>query len=79
MIQVRKNCASSYFRLYVIQGKPKEVLAKVFSEWNVTKLTFEIDTEPYSKLRDLEIETLAKERDVEVVKIVSNTLYDTSE
>ena len=66
-------------RLYVVRGEPKEVFTKLFSEWNVGKLTYEVDTEPYAKQRDLEIEALAKKHCVEVVKKVSHTLYDTSE
>ena len=66
-------------RLYVIRGEPKDVFAKLFTEWNVSKLTFEVDTEPYAKRRDNEIEHLAKKHKIEVVKKVSHTLYDTTE
>ncbi|MEQ2217466.1 hypothetical protein XENOCAPTIV_011309 [Xenoophorus captivus] len=39
-------------RLFVLRGKPEDVFPKLFKEWNVTKLTYEYDTEPYSLNRD---------------------------
>ena len=48
----------------------------LFKEWGITRLTFEIDTEPYSVSRDAEIEKIAASEGVEVVKCVSHTLYD---
>ncbi|KAL3841767.1 hypothetical protein ACJMK2_019869 [Sinanodonta woodiana] len=63
-------------RLFVIRGNPNEVLLQLFKEWKVTRLTFEVDTEPYAKQRDIEVEELAKKHNVEVVKCVSHTLYD---
>ena len=61
----------------MVRGKPDKVLPALFKEWGVTKLTFEVDTEPYAKTRDEQVERLAKEAGVEVVKCVSHTLYDT--
>ena len=61
-----------------MRGKPCEVFPKLFSEWNINRLTFEVDTEPYSIKRDREVEDLAKSHGVEVIKIVSHTLYDTA-
>ena len=63
-------------RLFVIRGNPNEVFKNLFKEWNVEKLTFESDTEPYSVSRDLEITKLAHEFDVQVVTKMSHTLYD---
>ena len=60
-----------------MKGKPVEVFPKLFKDWGVTRLTHEVDIEPYSVTRDAEIERVAKEHGVEVVKCVSNTLYDT--
>lgn len=67
------NCSS---RLFVVRGKPEEVFPKLFSQWKVTKLTYEYDTEPYSLSRDKTVMTLAEESGVEVVHKVSHTLYD---
>lgn len=64
------------FRLFVVRGKPAEVFPVLFKKWKVTRLTFELDTEPYSKQRDAEVERLAAEHNVEVIQRVSNTLYD---
>ncbi|XP_018420471.1 PREDICTED: cryptochrome-1-like [Nanorana parkeri] len=63
-------------RLFVVRGKPAEVFPALFKKWKVTRLTFEVDTEPYAKQRDAEIERLAAEHNVEVIQRVSNTLYD---
>ncbi|XP_053308009.1 cryptochrome-1-like [Spea bombifrons] len=64
-------------RLFVVRGKPVEVFPVLFEKWKVTRLTFEVDTEPYARQRDAEVERLASERRVEVIQRVSNTLYDT--
>ena len=63
-------------RLFVVRGSPKEVLPKLFKSWNVKKLTFESDTEPYSVKRDEEITDLAEKFNVEVVTKMSHTLYN---
>ncbi|CAN0549821.1 unnamed protein product, partial [Ectocarpus sp. 8 AP-2014] len=42
-------------RLFVVRGKPEEVLPQLFEEWNVKKLTFEADSEPRSRARDREV------------------------
>jgi len=64
-------------RLFVIRGSPESVFKKIFPAWKVSKLTFEIDTEPYAKHRDALVQEIAKQSDVEVVTKVSHTLYDT--
>lgn len=53
-----------------------EVFKKVLKEWNVKKLTFEVDTEPYAKTRDEEIKQLAEKNSVTVIAKVSHTIYD---
>ena len=63
-------------RLFVVRGLPNEVLPKLFKSWNVKKLTFESDTEPYSVKRDEEITDLAGKFNVEVVTKLSHTLYN---
>ncbi|XP_052224895.1 cryptochrome-2-like [Dreissena polymorpha] len=64
-------------RLYVVKGSPKEVFPRIFKKWGITRLTFEVDTEPYARQRDMDVEKIAREFHVEVVKCVSHTLYDT--
>ncbi|XP_029353429.1 cryptochrome circadian regulator 5 [Echeneis naucrates] len=63
-------------RLFVVRGKPEEVLPELFDKWKVTKLTYEYDTEPYSLSRDQKVSALAKEHGVEVTYKISHTLYD---
>ncbi|CAM5171923.1 unnamed protein product [Eretmochelys imbricata] len=64
-------------RLFVVRGRPTEIFPVLFKEWKVTRLTFETDTEPYSRQRDSEVVRLAAEHGVQVIQKVSNTLYDT--
>jgi len=63
-------------RLFVVRGNPKEVFENLFKEWNVKKLTYEKDTEPYGVKRDTEIETLAEKFNIEVVTKTSHTLFE---
>lgn len=53
-----------------------ESFQRLFKEWNVKKLTFEIDIEPYAKERDGLITKLAEEHSIKVVAKISHTLYD---
>lgn len=45
-------------------------------EWEITRLSYEYDSEPFGKERDFAIQKLAKEAGVEVVMRISHTLYD---
>ncbi|KAL7846439.1 hypothetical protein SRHO_G00214190 [Serrasalmus rhombeus] len=63
-------------RLFVVRGVPRDVFPKLFKEWKVTRLTFEVDTEPYSQIRDKEVMDLAKQHGVEVITKISHTLYN---
>ena len=63
-------------RLLVIRGNPLEVLPELFEDWKVTRLAFEVDTEPYALTRDSEVENLCREHHVEIMKKISHTLYD---
>ena len=60
------------------RGNPSEVLPKLFKEWNVNHLTYEVDTEPYAVTRDAEIDAIATKHGVKVTKCVSHTLFDTN-
>ncbi|KAK3103392.1 hypothetical protein FSP39_018906 [Pinctada imbricata] len=64
-------------RLFVIRGNPKEVFGRLFKEWNISLLTYEVDTEPYAVSRDKEIDDLAAKNKVQVTKCISHTLFDT--
>ncbi|XP_072242827.1 cryptochrome-2 isoform X1 [Leuresthes tenuis] len=63
-------------RLFVVRGQPAEVFPRLFKEWNVTRLTFENDPEPYGKERDGAIIKMAQEFGVETVIKNSHTLYN---
>ncbi|EGD83498.1 DNA photolyase [Salpingoeca rosetta] len=63
-------------RLYVLKGKPLQALEEKFKEWEVTRLTFERDTEPYAKLRDTQARELAEKHGIEVITTVGHTLHD---
>ena len=65
-------------RLFVVRGTPEKMFPDLFKNWNVSKLTFEIDTEPYSKVRDKAVAEIATKYNVEVSSYVSHTLYDLS-
>jgi cryptochrome len=54
------------------------VLVSKMKEWNVGKLCFESDTEPYAKVRDAQLAGEAEGLGVDVFSAVSNTLYDPS-
>jgi len=62
-------------KLFVIRGNPREVFTDLFTKWDVKRITWELDTEPYSIQRDSDIETLAKERKVKVETFTSHTLF----
>ncbi|RYH07885.1 deoxyribodipyrimidine photo-lyase, partial [archaeon] len=63
-------------RLYVLQGKPQDMLPRAVEHWGVTHITFERDTEPYAKVRDREVRALLEDRGVAVESYVSHTLHD---
>uniref|UniRef100_A0A8C1WUN6 Cryptochrome circadian regulator 2 n=1 Tax=Cyprinus carpio TaxID=7962 RepID=A0A8C1WUN6_CYPCA len=62
-------------RLFVVRGQPADVFPRLFKEWNVTRLTFEYDSEPYGKERDAAIIKMAQEYGVETLVRNTHTLY----
>ncbi|KAH9490127.1 Cryptochrome-1 [Bulinus truncatus] len=73
------NLKSLNLRLYVVRGKPETELPRLCKEWEITRLTFEVDTEPYAVQRDKKVEEIVQPMGVEIVKCVSHTLYDVHE
>ncbi|XP_056138621.1 cryptochrome-2 [Lampris incognitus] len=63
-------------RLFVVKGQPTDVFPRLFKEWQVTRLTFEYDPEPYGKERDGAIIKMAHEFGVETIVKNSHTLYN---
>lgn len=45
-------------------------------EWQISRLSYEYDSEPFGKERDAAIQKLASEAGVEVMVRISHTLYD---
>ncbi|XP_056134152.1 cryptochrome-2-like isoform X2 [Lampris incognitus] len=63
-------------RLFVVRGQPTDVFPGLFKEWNITRLTFEYDSEPYGRERDATILKMAQNFGVETRVQNSNTLYN---
>lgn len=63
-------------RLFVLKGRPIDILPSLFKEWDITRMSFEVDCEPRGKTRDAVITGLAKQSGIEVISRVSHTLYD---
>lgn len=66
-------------RLLVLRGTPEEVLPRIFKDWSIAKICFEVDTEPYALARDARVRELAAASRVEVFSPVSHTLYVSEE
>ncbi|XP_029901293.1 cryptochrome-2-like isoform X2 [Myripristis murdjan] len=62
-------------RLFVVRGQPTDVFPRLFKEWNVTRLTFDYDSEPYGRERDAAILKMAQSYGVETHVCNLNTLY----
>lgn len=52
------------------------ILSSDLQEWNISRLSYEYDSEPFGKERDAAIKKLASEAGVEVTVRISHTLYD---
>lgn len=59
-----------------IVSPPNGMILKRVQEWNITRLSYEYDSEPFGKERDAAIKKLANEAGVEVIVRISHTLYD---
>lgn len=62
-------------RLLVFKGEPVQVLTGLLHKWNVNKLCFEFDTEPYYQSLDKRIKHYASSAGIEVFSPVSHTLF----
>ena len=66
-------------RLHVIQGASVDVISKLITDYNVKCITFEIETEPYAKIRDQKVVELCKKLNVEVVTKFGHTLWNSDD
>ncbi|KAK6284633.1 hypothetical protein POUND7_003585 [Theobroma cacao] len=63
-------------RLLVLKGEPSEVLIRCLKEWDVKKICFEYDTDPYYQALDNKIKNYASLAGIEVFSPVSHTLFN---
>lgn len=76
LVDLDKSLRELGSRLFVLRGTPDEMMDKYFKKWDVKKITWEIDTEPYAKSRDVKIQKMAEERGIIVETFTSHTLYN---
>ncbi|KAJ1408554.1 FAD binding domain of DNA photolyase-domain-containing protein [Ochromonadaceae sp. CCMP2298] len=62
-------------QLYVLQGKPADLLPSYAKKWGVDLITFESDSEPYARTRDAQITHLLEEQGVAVREFCSHTIH----
>ncbi|CAN8259209.1 unnamed protein product [Cochlearia groenlandica] len=65
-------------RLLVLKGEPCEVIVRCLQEWNVNKLCFEYDTDPYYQALDFKVKDYASCNGVDIFSPVSHTLFNPS-
>ncbi|GAV65980.1 DNA_photolyase domain-containing protein/FAD_binding_7 domain-containing protein [Cephalotus follicularis] len=66
-------------RLLVLKGEPSEVLIQRLKEWDIKKLCFEFDAEPYYQALDIKVKNYASAAGIEVFSAVSHTLFNPSD
>ncbi|KAJ4718316.1 (6-4)DNA photolyase [Melia azedarach] len=66
-------------RLLILKGDPSEVVVRCLKEWNVNKLCFEYDTDPYYQALDEKVKDYASTAGIEVFSPVSHTLFNPAE
>jgi len=76
---LQKNLQSIGSDLLIFKGDTVEVLASLVKEWNVTQLTYNIDTEAHYRERDQSVCATLSRSGIDVVSKVGHTLYDIDE
>ncbi|XP_076946014.1 (6-4)DNA photolyase-like [Bidens hawaiensis] len=66
-------------RLLVLHGEPHDVLIRCLKEWNIKRLCFEFDTDPYYQALDTKVKSYALESGIEIYSPVSHTLFNPAE
>ena len=66
-------------RLFIVRGQPIDVFPKLIKQWNITRVTFEYDGEPFPRRRDDSVKHLLESLGVEVLVSSSHTLYNIDE
>ena len=57
-------------------GSARHLYAVIAQKWNITHLSFERDSEPFSRNKDASIVAAVQDLGVEVIQDVAHTLYD---
>ncbi|KAJ8640574.1 hypothetical protein MRB53_017268 [Persea americana] len=81
LVDLDSSLRSLGSRLLVVKGDPADVIIRLLKlkEWNIGKLCFEFDTEPYSQVRDSKVKDFATISGIEVFSPVSHTLFNPAE
>ncbi|MCO5566787.1 hypothetical protein L7F22_020467 [Adiantum nelumboides] len=66
-------------RLLLFKGDPVSVIPDLLRKWNIGRLCFEYDTEPYAQTRDRKIKESAAAAAVDVFCPVSHTIFNPEE
>ncbi|KAL4583964.1 hypothetical protein LXL04_008552 [Taraxacum kok-saghyz] len=66
-------------RLLVLHGEPSDVVIRCLKEWDIKRLCFEYDTDPYYQALDAKVKNYASESGIDVFTPVSHTLFNPAE
>ncbi|CEL59601.1 Cryptochrome-2 OS=Gallus gallus GN=CRY2 PE=2 SV=2 [Rhizoctonia solani AG-1 IB] len=66
-------------KLLVVRGSPYTVLPKLFRDWKITHLVYELDTGGYAQERDKRVQEIATQNKVQVVDVLGHSLYHPAE
>ncbi|KAK9923226.1 hypothetical protein M0R45_031655 [Rubus argutus] len=79
LVDLDSNLKKLGSRLLVLKGDPSEVIIRCLKEWDVKRLCFEYDTEPYYQALDAKVKGFASTAGIEVFSPVSHTLFNPAE
>lgn len=60
----------------MIRGTPKDIFPRIFSEWNVTLMTFESEIESFNQRRDALVKVHADQFNVKLEEWQTHTIYN---
>ncbi|KAH7330834.1 hypothetical protein KP509_20G004300 [Ceratopteris richardii] len=66
-------------RLLLLKGDPTSIIPELLKKWNIRRLCFEFDTEPYAQARDNKVKEAALKLGVGVFSPISHTIFDPQE
>ncbi|XP_024026150.1 (6-4)DNA photolyase [Morus notabilis] len=76
LVDLDSNLKELGSRLLVLKGEPGEILIRCLKQWDVKRLCFEYDSEPYYQAMDVKVKEYAAANGIEVFSPVSHTLFD---